>query len=117
MNAPASLGKAHGTTLSRNELDALIARLRALWMVPNSGSPESRKEMIVTVRFQLTRDRRLVGPPVVVSGGNSQLAQACAEAAVRAVLQGQPYDMLRDETYEVWSSLEVTFDPEFMSRS
>ena len=117
MNANASLGKAQVAMLAQSELDALMARLRELWIVPNGGSPESRKEMIVTVRFELTRERRLVGPPVVVSRGNSRLAQACAEAAVRAVLQGQPYDMLKDGTYEVWSFLEVTFDPEVMSRS
>ena len=119
LNASASLGTAHGTatTMSQSEMGAMIARLRELWMVPNSGSPDSRKEMVVTIRFQLTRDRRLAGPPVVVSRGNSPLAQVCAEAAVRAVQRGQPYNMLRDETYEMWKDLEVTFDPDLMFRS
>ena len=118
-NASASFGTAHGkdTTLSASEMGQLIARLSELWIVPNAGSPDRRKEMTVVIRFQLTRDRRLAGPPVVVSRGNSQLAQVCAEAAVRAVLQGAPYNMLRDATYDKWSDMQVTFDPDLMFRS
>ena len=38
-------------------------------------------------------------------------------AAVRAVLQGQPYTMLRDETYEQWKYMDIDFDPKQMFRS
>lgn len=119
LNASASLGTAHGraATLSQSEMDALNARLRDLWLVPDVSSVERRKEMVVVVRFQLTRDRRLIGHPVVVERGNSPLAQVSAEAAVRAVIRGQPYNILRDETYENWKDIEVTFDPELKVRS
>jgi colicin import membrane protein len=50
----------------------------------------------------------------VVSRGTSPRYQAAAEAAVRAVLQGQPYNMLRDETYAQWQDIVVTFDPRQM---
>jgi colicin import membrane protein len=50
----------------------------------------------------------------VVSRGTSPRYQAAAEAAVRAVLQGQPYNMLRDETYSQWQDIVVTFDPRQM---
>ena len=36
--------------------------------------------------------------------------------AVRAVLQGQPYTMLRDETYEQWKYMDIDFDPKQMFR-
>ena len=33
---------------------------------------------------------------------------------VRAVLTGQPFDMLKPEHYESWKELELTFDPKDM---
>jgi hypothetical protein len=91
------------------------ARLASLWNVqPGVEHPE---ELFVTVRIRLTPDRRLAGPPQVVSTGSSTRYQAAAEAAVRAVLQGQPYNMLRDETYDQWKYMDIDFDPKQMFRS
>jgi colicin import membrane protein len=117
LNSSASLGSARGTaaTLSQSELDAMRARLASLWNVqPGVEHPE---ELFVTVRIRLTPDRRLAGPPQVVSTGSSTRYQAAAEAAVRAVLQGQPYNMLRDETYDQWKYMDIDFDPKQMFRS
>jgi outer membrane biosynthesis protein TonB len=114
LNASASLGTARGSavTLSQSEIDAFRARVISLWNVPpNIDHPE---EMVVTVRIQLGPDRRLTATPQVVSRGNSPRYQAAAEAAVRAVLQGQPYNMLRTETYEVWRDITIDFDPKAM---
>ena len=43
-------------------------------------------------------------------------AQHVADAFVvlRAVLTGQPFDMLKPEHYESWKELELTFDPKDM---
>lgn len=117
LNASASLGTTRGTaaTLSQSELDAMRARLASLWNVqPGIEHPE---ELFVTVRIHLGLDRRLTAPPQVVSTGSSPRYQAAAEAAVRAVLQGQPYNMLRDETYEQWKFMDIDFDPKSMFRS
>jgi outer membrane biosynthesis protein TonB len=117
LNASAALGAPRGTaaTLSQSEMDAMRARLASLWNVqPGTEHPE---ELFVTVRIRLTPDRRLAGPPEVVSRGNSPRYQAAADAAVRAVLQGQPYNMLRDETYEQWKFMDIDFDPKAMFRS
>src|SRR5476651_613876 len=111
LNSSASLGSTRGTavTLSQSELDAMRARLASLWNVqPGVEHPE---ELFVTVRIRLNPDRRLAGPPQVVSTGSSPRYQAAADAAVRAVLQGQPYTMLRDETYEQWKYMDIDFDP------
>ena len=95
--------------LSQSELDAMRARLASLWNVrPGVEHPE---ELYVTVRIRLNPDRRLAAPPVVVSTGSSPRYQKAADAAVRAVLQGQPYTMLRDETYEQWKYMDIDFDP------
>ena len=117
LNASASLGSTHGSaaTLSQSELDAMRARLASLWNVlPGVEHPE---ELIVTVRIRLNPDRRLAGPPQVVSTGNSPRYQAAAQAAIRAVLQGQPYTMLRTETYDQWKFMDIDFDPKTMFRS
>ena len=117
LNSTASLGATRGTaaTLSQSELDAMRARLASLWNVqPGVEHPE---ELYVTVRIRLNPDRRLAAPPQVVSSGSSARYQAAAEAAVRAVLQGQPYTMLRDETYEQWKYMDIDFDPKQMFHS
>jgi len=101
-------------TLSQQELDAMRARLASLWNVqPGVEHPE---ELYVTIRIRLNRDRRLAGPPQVVSIGSSPRYQAAANAAVQAVLLGQPYTMLKDETYEQWKYLDIDFDPRTMFR-
>jgi len=117
LNSSASLGSTRGNapTLSQSELDAMRARLASLWNVqPGVEHPE---ELYVTVRIRLNPDRRLAAPPEVVSTGNSPRYQAAADAAVRAVLQGQPYTMLRDETYDQWKYMDIDFDPKQMFHS
>jgi outer membrane biosynthesis protein TonB len=114
LNASAALGstRGHAATLSQSELDAMRARLASLWNVqPGIEHPE---ELFVTVRIHLGPDRRLTAPPQVVSTGSSPRYQAAADAAVRAVLEGQPYTMLRDETYDQWKWMDIDFDPKQM---
>jgi hypothetical protein len=101
--------------LSQSEVDAMRARLASLWDVkPGIEHPE---ELFVTVRIHLGRDRRLSAPPQVVSTGSSPRYQAAADAAIRAVLQGQPYEMLRDETYDQWKFMDIDFDPKKIFRA
>lgn len=117
LNSQASLGSARGTaqTLSQSELDALRARLTRLWNV--QAGTERPEELIVDIRIRLTPEKRLAAPPEIVSRGTSPRYQAAADAAMRAVLQGQPYDMLRPATYDQWKDMIVTFDPRQMFRS
>jgi colicin import membrane protein len=114
LNSTPSLGTSRGTaqTLSQSELDALRARLTQLWNV--QAGLEHPEELIVDIRIRLTRDRRLAAPPEVVSKGSSPRYRAAADAAMRAVLEAQPYDMLRPATYDQWKDMIVTFDPRQM---
>ncbi|EJN12507.1 hypothetical protein PMI42_04165 [Bradyrhizobium sp. YR681] len=117
LNASASLGTTRGTaaTLSQSEIDAFKARVKSNWNVPpNMEHPE---ELVVTLRLQLGPDRRLSAPPQVMSKGSSPRYQAAVDAVIRAVLQGQPYMMLRTETYELWRDVIIDFDPSEMFRS
>lgn len=116
LNSTPSLGTALGNSarLSQSELDALRARLMSLWNPPvGIVDPEN---YVIRVRIRLTRDGKLSAPPAVLSRGSGQLFETARDSAVRAVFRGQPFNMLRPETYETWKDIEVTFDPRDMFR-
>lgn len=114
INNNVSLGAPKGAAaqLSQNELDALRAKLAQLWNPPaGARNPE---EIVVTIRLRLNPDGRLADGPRVVTSGNSTLFMVSRERAIKAIMQGQPFDMLRPETYELWKDIEITFDPRDM---
>lgn len=113
-NKDPTLGIAAGTAavLSQSEIDALRARLMQLWNPPvGAAKPE---ELMVTIRIKLNRDRKLAAPPMVLTSGHSSLFEAARDRAVRALFDGQPFDMLKPEHYELWREMEITFDPREM---
>jgi hypothetical protein len=98
--------------LSQSELDALRARLMALWNPPvGIKNPE---ELVIRIRMRLGRDGRLTAPPLVITRGDGALCNTARDSAVRAVFRGQPFDMLKPEHYATWKDIEVTFDPRDM---
>jgi outer membrane biosynthesis protein TonB len=116
LSATASLGAPAATAakLSQSELDALRARLMQLWNPPvGIQNPE---DYIVRIRIQLGRDGRLTAPPQVLTSGRGVTFDSARDSAVRAIFRGQPFDMLRQETYDQWKDIEVTFDPREMFR-
>ncbi|HSL78241.1 MAG TPA: hypothetical protein VK877_01150 [Pseudolabrys sp.] len=109
-NATPSLGTAAGTAaqLSQSEIDALRARLMALWNPPVGMQDASQTQVTIRIRFR--KDGTLaVGPQVLTSGSGAQF-NAMRDSAVRAVFVGQPYTMLRPEHYEQWKEIDFTFD-------
>jgi hypothetical protein len=111
-NQTPNLGSAKGTasTLSQTELDAMRARLMSNWHV-DEAILERPEKYVVLVRIKLGRDRMLSAPPQVVSAGSDPLGQATAEAAKRAILVSQPFDMLTPSNYDQWMDMEINFDP------
>ena len=116
INETVALGAPNQTAarMSQSELDALRARLAQLWNPP--AGARNPQELVVQIRMQLKPDGTLVGPPMVVSTGQSPMYMAARDSAVRAVFRGQPFDMLRPEHYEQWKDIEITFDPRQMIR-
>ena len=109
-NATPSLGTAAGAAaqLSQSEIDALRARLMALWNPPVGMQDASQTQVTIRIRFR--KDGTLaVGPQVITSGSGAQF-NAMRDSAVRAVFVGQPYTMLRPEHYEQWKEIDFTFD-------
>jgi colicin import membrane protein len=116
LNSAPALGAASGNaaSLSQSELDALRARLMALWNPPlGLKNPE---EFIIRVRMQLKPDGRLTVAPMVLTSGKGTQFESARDSAIRAVFRGQPFDMLKKETYETWKDIEITFDPRDMFR-
>ena len=110
VNATPSLGTAAGAAaqLSQSEIDALRARLMALWNPPVGMQDASQTQVTIRIRFR--KDGTLaVGPQVLTSGSGAQF-NAMRDSAVRAVFVGQPYTMLRPEHYEQWKEIDFTFD-------
>jgi colicin import membrane protein len=116
LNSAPTLGTATGNAakLSASEIDALRARLMALWNPPvGIQNPE---EFVIRVRIRLGRDGRLSAPPSVLTSGSGTLYNSARDSAIRAVFRGQPFDMLKPDHYETWKDIEVTFDPRDMFR-
>ena len=112
LNGTASLGTStgHAAQLSQSELEALRAKLISLWNPPPAVS-NNPDQYVVTVRIRLSRDHSLVGQPEVLNSGEGPLFEATRDSAVRAVIQGQPYDMLSPSTYDVWKDITLNFNP------
>lgn len=116
-NQAPALGMSKGTEarLSQSEIDALRARLRQCWNPPVGVADAARLSVIFRVIFK--RDGSISGSPVLVQGPASQQGPVLADSARRALLQCQPYTMLKPEHYEMWKDMEITFDPQDMFRS
>lgn len=114
INPAPGLGTARGTAaaLSQSEIDALRARLMSLWNPPVGA--QDADQFQVTIRIRFKRDGTLeMGPQVLTSGSGAQF-NAIRDSAVRAVLVGQPFTMLRPEHYDVWKEMDFTFDTKEM---
>jgi outer membrane biosynthesis protein TonB len=114
INTTPSLGAASGMAaqLSQSEIDALRARLMALWNPPVGA--QDADQFQVTIRIRFKRDGTLeIGPQVLTSGSGARF-NAIRDSAVRAVLIGQPFTMLRPDHYDQWKEIDFTFDTKQM---
>jgi len=114
LSSAPSLGTSSGLAaqLSQSEIDALRARLMALWNPPVGMQDGSSVQITIRIRFK--RDGTLeIGPQVLTSGSGVQF-NAMRDSAVRAVLVGQPYTMLRPDHYDTWKEIDFTFDTKEM---
>lgn len=110
-NAP-SLGYVHGAaaTLSESEIDALKRRISQCWTVPVGAANAQNLSVVFRVGFR--RDGTVAfGPELVAGTAGSSYGPAFAESGKRAILQCQPYTMLRPEHYEIWKDVEIEFKP------
>jgi len=114
LNATPTMGAAMGNAskLSQSEIDALRARLMALWNPP-VGMRDAQNGQ-VTIRIKFKRDGTLASGPQVLTSGSGPQFTVMRDSAVRAVFVGQPYTMLRPDHYDIWKEIDFTFDTKDM---
>lgn len=116
LNNEASLGhvNASAAQLSQSEIDAFRRRITDCWNPP--VGLDSAQDLVVVFRVMFNPDGSVKRGPDVVGGKPSASGPAFAESARRAILQCQPYTMLRKETYNNWKDMELAFKPSDMFR-
>jgi outer membrane biosynthesis protein TonB len=114
LNPTPTLGRPDGkaTKLSMSELDAFRRRITDCWSPP--VGLDSAQELVVIFRVQFNADGSVKRGPDVIGGRPDATGPAFAESAKRAILQCQPYTMLRKETYASWQDMELAFKPSDM---
>ncbi len=116
LNQEASLGApdaAPDAQLSQSEIDALRQRIRECWSPPPGVDSDSN--IYVELRVLFRPDGSLAAQPTVVAGSASALGPALAESAKRALLQCQPFTMLKPEHYAQWRDINMNFNPRELS--
>ena len=113
LNDDPSVGYVHGlaTQLSQDEIAALKRRITECWNVPAGAKDAQNLTVIFRVMFRQdgTVER---GPALVGASPGSPFGPAFADSGKRAILQCQPYTMLKPEHYKSWRDIEIQFRPE-----
>lgn len=106
-------GRSDGRDLSMtfNEIDALRAKISQCWNPPVGGL--GADAIKVKLRLRLREDGGLSREPEVVNRVGSPFFRAAADAAVRAVMLCQPYQ-LPARKYALWRDMILNFDPKEM---
>ena len=94
--------------LSQSEIKAFHDRIYGLWSPPVDTKEAAAVK--INIRIKLKRDGTLVEAPTVETEGSGPVFAAMRDSAVRAVLSGQPYTMLRADHYEAWKDISLGFD-------
>ena len=107
-----------GSRLSGSELDYLITKISDCWWpLPLVGQVGAR-ELVVTIRVDLTLDGHVKGEPVLIDPDplpvGIEAYRVAFHLAKDAVRRCQPYDQLPQEKYARWQQVEISFNPEGM---
>ena len=95
--------------ISATIVDALRQKFSECWSIP----PSVREAGVsVDVSFDLDKQGRVVGQPIVTGGdSDSPLFQTAGLAARSAVMTCQPFDWLPPDRFDLWKNIEWTFKP------
>ena len=113
VNDDPSVGYVQGiaTQLSQDEIAALKRRITECWNVPAGAKDAQNLSVIFRVMFR--QDGTISRGPVLVGASpGSPFGPAFADSGKRAILQCQPYTMLKPEHYKNWRDIEIEFRPE-----
>jgi hypothetical protein len=98
------------------EINALRTRISQCWYPPPGINASSTLYVVLRVMFK--PGGTLTGDPRVVELEGEPVASrpAMVESAKKALLQCEPFTMLKPEHYDKWKDLEMKFDPSQLLR-
>ncbi len=102
-----------GPPMTGAETSGLVFAIQQCWNVP--VGLENDASNVITMGVKLNRDGTLEEEPrriAPISGSAAGILQAF-EAARRALIRCQPYDLPADK-YETWREIEIVFNPQQM---
>jgi predicted Zn-dependent protease len=85
----------------------LLVAILAITLLTASAVHAEQRNLSQT---DLDRDGRLSAAPEVVNTGSAPHYQAAAEAAKRAIVRSQPFDMLSPPNYDAWKDVKISFN-------
>lgn len=97
--------------VTANELEWLRRQISRCWRPPPGLT--AAPDLVVRLQFAMDRNGAVSGSPQLLNSSAVPQFRAAADAAIRAVLACQPYDM-PPEKYESWSEVILNFDPSEM---
>ena len=107
-----------GPPLSGTEQRYLIDRISRCWRPMPLLGQAGAKDLVVTIRVELTLDGNVDGVPTLVDPNplpsGSRAYSVALELARSAVRGCAPYDKLPREKYQRWRNIEISFNPEGM---
>jgi colicin import membrane protein len=111
INATPALGTRTGDApqLSASEIDAFRHKVSTCWNPPTGAPNADRIRVLMTIR--LKPDRTLASAPEVEITARDAFTQATIDAAVRAIIQCQPYVMFSAQRYDAWKEIPLDFNP------
>lgn len=104
---------ANGPTMTGNDWNRFIARMRDCWTPPDGQDVRS---IPVVLRIRMNKDGTLSAEPQLVDRAAGAGYQVAADAALRAVKGCAPYTFMPVAKYEHWKDFEINFDPRQMNR-
>jgi outer membrane biosynthesis protein TonB len=105
------LPQARGQMNAGSCADLVQSRIEQNWDLPIGAV--SAENTVVRLRIELNRDGSLLHPPTIMDSSFSPGYQAMADAAVRAAIRGQPYNV-PPEQYERCRDMVLRFNPRDM---
>lgn len=103
-----------GDVVTASEIDAIKAKMREIWIVPNGA--RGAKNLRIKVSLKLSRDATVLDVKIVETNRLSDpVYKAAAESAERAIRDPRFSPVpLNLEKYEQWKEIILNFDPKDM---
>jgi hypothetical protein len=113
--AGCTTGQSQPAKLSMAELDGVrsVVNSHAGRSLERLKSDQTTDELVVIVKFRLSRGGYVEGTPTVIArGGTQESRERGKRSALNAVFRSQPFSLPPQKYSGGWDNVELTFHPE-----